>query len=131
MNGLVESDELVRDSAVIETFIVEKGGGVSFVELRRHLEMMMPVTGTMSLQVVPNVVVWANMSERFCNAVAYLLQSRRIHYRATDVLVYVVDGGMLSLPILKRVPPASGTKTEYWIPVSLNPGPSSHKKGRA
>jgi hypothetical protein len=91
---------------------------VSFAELERWLSARgVDVAGDHTLEVAPNVIVWAGVSERFCG----IFGQMRGHLDlvpCSSIMVYVVDGKMLDLPIAKR-PPRGGYAKPRWPPVTL------------
>jgi hypothetical protein len=98
--------------------VVEKcrqlGGGVTFVELKDMLGRYMDVRGTWAWEIAPNTILWADMSEQFLDVMT--AARPRLDIAPAAWLVYAIDGGLLRLPIAKRVPKA-GYKTEHWLPV--------------
>lgn len=98
--------------------VVEKcrqlGGGVTFVELKDMLGRYMDVQGTWAWEIAPNTILWADMSEQF---LAVMDEARpRLDIAPAAWLVYAMDGGLLSLPLAKRIP-KGGYKSEHWLPV--------------
>jgi hypothetical protein len=96
--------------------------GATFVELGRWLATQgVETRGTWALEPLPNVILWAGMSEDYLDF--FELIRRRLDFRPLDpmtaLLVYSCDGGMLSLPIAKRVP-KSGYKEPHWVPVTFD-----------
>ena len=75
-----------------------------------------------------NVVFWAGMSEEVATAIDEAFAEGYIHPHGSDSLVYMMDGGMLKLPLAKR-PPKGGYKKEHWAPVVFRPGRSCTDKG--
>jgi len=71
-----------------------------------------------------NIIFWPGMSEKFVEALEALSQSKpkRIHPHPSSLLVYLIDGGMLELPLARR-PPKNGYKKPHWAPMSFRPGP--------
>jgi hypothetical protein len=93
---------------------------VSFAELSRKLEAHMDVRGDIALEMalMPNVIVWAGMSQEFFAVFKDLLEAKRLHLHPAHVLTYMVDGGTLDLPLAKR-PPPDGYKEPHWLPACL------------
>lgn len=112
-----------RLADAIEAY-VKQYDWVTFPELQRRLEPFAEVEGTMALELVPNVVLWVGMSEPFADAIQQLQREKRIWPWPTSALTYMIDGGMLKIPIAKRLP-KGGYKHERWLPVCfriLDPG---------
>ena len=76
-----------------------------------------------------NIVFWARMSKEFADAVTGALDSGAVHSVPTVPLVYLIDGGYLDMPIVKR-PPKSGYRVPHWLPVVLNVGPHPRRAAR-
>lgn len=115
-----------RTEEAVESFValVETKDWVSFVELQRHAEGRgIPTKGSLSLEAVPNAVMWANMSEDFVALVHAIRTDGRVAVAGGDVLSYIADGGMLTLPVPKRVPrdPKKGYSKPYWLPTFFRP----------
>lgn len=99
--------------------LIERGGGVTFIELVRACkEVGMETEGTMALALPedPNILLWAGVSGAFCDAFEALRDSGRAVPRPSSQLTYLFDGGMPKLPVAKRLP-KGGYKTERWLPV--------------
>lgn len=63
-----------------------------------------------------NVWLWAGVSEAFADALDEIRPWTEI--KSAPCLVYVIDGGCLSLPLVKRVP-KQGYEKPHWLPVVL------------
>ncbi|TAK32625.1 MAG: hypothetical protein EPO21_14845 [Chloroflexota bacterium] len=101
---------------------------VSLVELRDALEPFFTVRGDCRLDIAPNVCLWANMSQEFADAIADLERAGKVHFWPTSIMVYLADGGVLNLPLAKRLPPG-GYKTLRWLPVVMRLEPPKQGKG--
>lgn len=91
---------------------------VTFAELENKIDGL---RGDLLLSIdPPNVVLWAGMSEAFIDALEILRRDRRVFPWPTVYLTYLIDGGLLKLPIAKR-PPTGGKRyaKERWLPVCL------------
>ncbi|MCC6315682.1 MAG: hypothetical protein IT337_16920 [Thermomicrobiales bacterium] len=98
-------------------FVAERGGGVSLVEVQNFLRSEGIDTDGGLQSHFPddsNVVIWAGMSEAFCDVLDVLLNHTDV--RASTAMVYLIDGGWLSLPMAKR-PPKNGYKKPHWLPI--------------
>lgn len=91
---------------------------VTFPELLRRLEPFTEVRGSFALEIAPNVILWLGMSEQIIDAVQQLQREKRIWPWPSSVFVHLIDGGLLKLPIAKRLP-KGGYKKERWLPVTL------------
>lgn len=95
---------------------------VTFVELQNEFKDVMNVRGKYVLECCKNGTLWANMSKEFSELVDSLIKDKTIHVHPTDRLVYILDGGALSLPVPKN-PPKDGVHVGYeqpvWIPSCL------------
>lgn len=92
---------------------------VTFVELRGVLErhgVPSAGNGTMELSNCPNLFLWSGMSDEFYDIMAAVLRDEHIELRPTVLLTYLIDGGLLQLPIAKR-PPKNGYREPHWAPV--------------
>jgi hypothetical protein len=72
--------------------------------------------GDLVLEILPNVFLWANMSQALIDALAAV--KHLLEVRVTSVLVYLSDGQSLTLPIGKRIP-KDGFDKPHWVPVLL------------
>lgn len=99
--------------------LVCRVGGVSMVEIERLLESVgIDVRGESAWGIFENnILMWANMSERFAAIMEQLRDRNRVVPTPTQVLVYAVDGKLLDLPLAKRM---HKYKKERWMPVEFN-----------
>lgn len=97
---------------------VHTHNNVTFCELRRILENHhIPAHGDTCMQIGDtNVVLWAGMSPEFSDTATVLYNHPDMELAATQPLLYMIEGGMLTLPIAKR-PPRGGYKHPRWLPV--------------
>ena len=118
------TDTTLEDRVV--AFITERGGGVSFVELER--EFPGEFEGhehAMYLTDCDNVVLWEPVSLAMTGVLNSARENGRIVMKATQPIVYAIDGKMLRLPIASK---ARHYKTPRWLPVSFSPaGPGDRK----
>lgn len=105
---------------------IRRNGHVSFPELQRFAESTLdiPVRGSYALEAVPNLILWADMSQEFVDLVHAIQATRKVDLNPTSLLVYAVDGGFLNLPLAKR-PPKNGYKTPHWAPVVMHMKPGA------
>lgn len=68
-----------------------------------------------------NMIFYAGLSEKLISALRELLREKKVHLHPASLLTYLVDGGMLKLP-LARKPPRGGYKELHWLPICLRPG---------
>lgn len=99
--------------ALIE--LIRERDHVSFTELERVLdERSVPTKGNQAIFIgTENVILWAGMSPEFVEAVLGL--RGRAEPEPCDMLVYLIDGRLLSLPLAKRIP-KHGYKEPHWVP---------------
>jgi hypothetical protein len=111
--------EAGRFEDAIEAFI-EAYDHVSFAELRNRFGSYMEVAGRIAITMPndPNILLWAEMSQVFADAVSNLLRDQRILPEPANPLVYFFDGGALRLPVVKRIT-KTPRKKEGWLPVTL------------
>lgn len=93
---------------------------VTFVELTKRFKSYLEVAGTVAicLPTDPNVIIWAGLSQAFADVLVEALVAKRVHPHPTVWLTYMIDGGTLKLPIVKRAT-KGGRKKEAWLPVVL------------
>jgi hypothetical protein len=99
-------------------YVRQMGGGVSLVELKRKYA---DTTGewTWHAHGRPNTIIWSGMSETFLDAVQGAIQDGTIELRATEWMVYMIDGGALHLPLAKRFTKKDFAKPR-WVPCCLH-----------
>lgn len=102
---------------------------VTFAELGRRMEPYFEVEGTIALELAPNVILWLGMSEAFADAIKQLQREKRIWAWPSSLMVYMIDGGMLRLPIAKRLA-EKGYKREHWLPVTFRIQEPRGRKGK-
>lgn len=68
-----------------------------------------------------NIIVWDGMTDDAVTALLELQEEGRIKSKTANFFAYMFDGGMLTLPLVKK-PPAKGYKKPHWQPVVLVPG---------
>ena len=93
--------------------LIKHKKGVSFVEIEIYFdEVGFNYNGDIGNE---NIVVWNAWNEQACNLIHDLLASKVITLQPTDVLIYYIDGKVLTLPVYK-------SKRSYaqWLPVELN-----------
>lgn len=99
---------------------VLKHDWVTFAELKNRFGGDGSLDGDFSLYCDErgSLVLWANMSENFVDAIKELLVGNLLFLWPTQYLTYLIDGHALTLPIAKR-PPKRGYKEPHWVPVCL------------
>jgi hypothetical protein len=101
--------------------LIEDRQGVSFAELTDLVEGFRgEIAMCLKDDPDPNIILWPSVSEEALQAISELLEEGRIKASSTNVMVYMCDGLMPSLPIAKRVP-KDGYKDPHWWPVVFNP----------
>lgn len=123
--GSCMTDPTLEDHVV--AFIKERGGGVSFVELER--EFPGEFEGhehALNLTDCDNVVLWQPVSPAMAGAINSASTNGRIVMKATQPIVYAIDGKMLTLPLASK---ARHYKAPRWLPVTFSPAqPKTTKK---
>ena len=114
------------DRQLIDTVVdyITSTDWVSFVELARLAESHgVRTEGDRTIEVFPNGIIWAGMSEEFCALVDAIQKDRRVTIDSGDALSYMVDGGALNLPIAKAAPRdlVRGYAKPRWIVSFLRP----------
>lgn len=92
---------------------------VSYVELCR-LPGMSGGTAAMTHPEFDNIIMWTGLTAEGAATLIELQGARLIHWEPSDPMGYLIDGGRLDLPLVKR---AMSYKTEHWLPVYWRPGP--------
>ena len=102
--------------------LVEDRDTVSFVEIQQAFEGHMPVHGDIGMEIAPNVILWAGMSQELIDLIRRVSTgpTPRIEPRPSVPLVYLIDGAALALPIAKRIPKKGYTKP-HWLPIVFRP----------
>jgi hypothetical protein len=91
--------------------------GTSFVELMRDVPSLKG-NFTWHAGSNPNLVLWVGMSEAAIEAMMELLREKKIDIVSTNLLVYLADGGMLQMPLVKSI--KTKYKKPHWLPVVFN-----------
>jgi hypothetical protein len=103
--------------------LVRRRPALSFVELLNHFPELRAAKNeeqrVICFESHPTIIMWVGFGKAGCTAMKEALDSGLIHPRASSVLVYMFDGGMLNLPIARR---AHNYKEDHWLPVVLWPG---------
>jgi hypothetical protein len=101
---------------------IEETDHVSFAELcNRFGEMRAPRGEGAELVKGENVVLWSGLTDAAVDALIGLLDAGEVVPVPTVIMVYLADGGMLNLPLLKRAPGKRGLSKPHWLPVVLRP----------
>lgn len=99
---------------------VEAYDWVSIAELARRYDSQ--VRGDYSWGIPSaNIILYGNLSEKMVSALEGLLRERKVHLHPAAILTYLIDGGIIRLP-LARKPPVGGYKKPHWLPVCLRLG---------
>lgn len=97
--------------------LIKNKKGVSFVEIEIYFdEVGFNYNGEIAMcRGNENIVFWNGWNEQACNLIHELLASKLITMDHTDVLIYYIDGKVLTLPVYK-------SKRSYaqWLPVEFN-----------
>lgn len=111
----------MSDTSLIEqsilSLITEVEGSVSFV----GLTSVDGFPGDNMFGILDkNIVFWEGLSESACDALNNLMKEKKIHIKPVDVLIYMIDGALLNLPIVKQT---RAYKKLHWLPVVFGLGP--------
>ncbi len=122
------TDATLEDRVV--TFITERGGGVSFVELEREFpEEFEGQEHAMSLMDYENIMLWQPVSLAMAGALNSASNNGRIVIKPASEFVYFLDGKVFKLPIARK---ARHYKKPRWLPVTFSPAqPDTTKEGVA
>lgn len=72
-----------------------------------------------------HVIFWSGWSAEAFDIVGELLRDGLVHREPTHFLVYMIDGGSLGLPLVKK---AVQYKTDHWLPVVFMSGPDREQE---
>ncbi len=102
---------------------------VTWVEIVRLLRPHMKVDGDFALMIdeSSNIVLWAGISEELSDLITKLIQEQRIFYHPASWMAYLIDGGILRFPLMKR---ARTYKKPHWAPVCFRVVPLEPKRGK-
>ena len=107
------------DSELIQAAVdyITEDNHVTFVELRKVWAAHIQADGNHAIVLGnnPNVILWAGVSDRFCELYDLLLK-QGVTLEPASYLAYLIDGGTLNFPVVKRV---VTYKTPHWLPVVL------------
>ena len=127
-------DDLDCDSERLQKAVVEvvrKLDHVSFAELPRRLNELGingNLRGDAELWLPGNIIAWQGFHPDLCEAVAQLLRDGRVFLHPASVLIYFVDGCLLTLRVAKR-PPKKGYRNPRWAPSVLRLVPPGKRTG--
>jgi hypothetical protein len=97
---------------------IEATDHVSFAELSNHFSDHF-TGGEHALELCPNLVVWAGMTQEASDAMRELLnEDKAVFGKPCALLIYLIDGRSMSLPIAKRLKPYT---KPHWLPMTLRP----------
>jgi hypothetical protein len=110
---------------------VQRTDYVSFAELDRRFGETYEMDGDYGIELgaLPNAWVWSGMSEEYAQAIIELRNEGRIQYESASELVYFFDGGMLQMPIARRLR-KDGYMQPRWLPVTIRPASKCAKANR-
>jgi hypothetical protein len=102
---------------------------VTFAELCRdfgdRVTLSMPKGETRILELRRNYIIWVNLTDEATDAIMSLRDEGTIHMRPTTPLTYLLDGCVLTFPVVKA---ARDYKKPHWLPVTLRYGPDPKGK---
>lgn len=102
---------------------ISENNHVSYAELEWFFkDKQIPFKG--NLDVISgkceHVVFWCGWSKEILDIIGELFDESKIHREPTPVLTYLIDGGVLDMPIVKR---NIDYKTDHWLPTVFCTGP--------
>ena len=91
----------------------------SFFELERILRRKQLVETQESKMMIchpqyKNIVLWITDNHLLAKAIKELIHEKRVIVKSCNVLIYALDGKLLSLPIAKKI---HDYKEPHWLPV--------------
>ena len=98
---------------------VKKYDGISFAELERYIGT--PMDGELAIDIGKNIFIWSGVSRCFFDSINELRLEEKIQFEPVAPLAYMIDGGYLDLPIVKKIP-KNGYKEPHWAAVCIRPG---------
>ena len=118
--------ELAADAMLVMDCLawIRAYNGVTFGELDRWLaERGVETEGDYRIEPLPNTILWAGISERYCEIFEQLRPALKLQPMGEmETLMVHLSGGnyWLKLPIAKR-PTRVGYTKPHWLPVYLKP----------
>ena len=94
---------------------VRSAGGRSCIELCDQVEGF---RGDYDWIIGTNTIIWSGVSEDAIKAMNELLNEKEVVGSGASLLVYLVDGGMLKLPLAKSL--KTKYKKPHWIPLTFS-----------
>ena len=104
--------------------LVEQKGHVSMVEIMRLAGDW--GEGNKDLQWQENLYLWVDMSDGLVEVMMEVQERKLIPPHPDEIrgqwpMSHFIDGGILNIPIAKRIP-KGGYKKPHWLPVVFQPG---------
>jgi hypothetical protein len=98
----------------IVSLVRERGSGVSFVEITKSLGDA--AEGDMEYGMIDrNIIWWSGVNEQFVDAMNLAMSD--IEPYPCSVLVYLIDGRMLKMPLVKS---NRSYKKSHWLPITFS-----------
>lgn len=103
---------------------VRSSGDVLFPDVVDAMSSYIDAVGDQGLAIRsnPNVVVWAGLSQRFCDMICDLISSKRLYIHPAELDRYKSVQKGIKLPILKE-PTDERVPRAVWLPASLRTSP--------
>ena len=110
----MSADEEGMAAAILK--FVQENPGASFVNLCRSIDGF---AGDYEFGPggCANLLYWSGVSKDGALALTGLIGDKKLHYKPTSVMIYLIDGANPDLPIAKRL---TSYKTPHWLPVTLH-----------
>jgi hypothetical protein len=100
---------------------------VSFAELMRIPGVQGDLEWYRDGEDFGNIILWSGLSQEAFDILQAMIKAGECHLVPTSLLIYLADGEMLRLPLVKRI---MRYKTPHWLPCVLNRGPAKAQKKR-
>ena len=88
------------------------------LEYQFHVEQENDMVYTWGPKEYPNISYWETTNKAIRDAVSELDAEKKIKLEPCNVFLYMIDGGRLNLPVVKRIP-KNGYKEPHWLPVLI------------
>jgi len=114
------SEQLRDDGNFKEAVVayIKERDYVSLVELEQFLTPKFDTKGERNWisTKCSNIILWSGVNDAFLDLLDQLIDEKRVFLHPADFLTYVIDGGGLNLPLVKK---AYAYKKPHWLPTCL------------
>lgn len=101
---------------------LEKHDNSTFAELQQNLDDLCVKNEDLGYEWsvgYPNVIVWTNFTLKGLCTLVHLRKTAVIELDPCPILYYMIDGRLLTYPLVKR-PPSRGYKKPHWVPTVVH-----------